>query len=144
MAFAAAALPYLMAGAAVMGTVASVQAAKANADNANMEADSIATGAAYDERQQRRQLGLMRGQANAQAAASGVDITSGSPLLLELDRVKQSELEALNTRRSGQIGVTSKRFQAEMYKQSIPYLIAGGAAQGGSSILSSYVRTPRP
>lgn len=80
------------------------------------------------------------GQANAQVAASGVDITSGSPLLLELDRVKQSELEALNTRRSGQLGATSKRFQAGQYKQSIPYLIAGGAAQGGTSILNSYVR----
>ena len=82
----------------------------------------------------------MRGEANARAAASGVDITSGSPLLLELDRVKQSELEALNTRRTGQLCATSKRFQASQYKQSIPYLSAGGAAQGATSILGSYVR----
>lgn len=95
---------------------------------------------AGDERQQRRLNALYRGAAIAKGAASGVAIASGSPLLHELDRVRQTEIEALNIRLRGQNAAVATRFQSRMTRKQIPWQILGGVTQAGSSILSSYAR----
>lgn len=126
--------------ATALGTIgqtsSSVIAQDVNAKSLDSEGRSIADQAAFDERQQRRLSRLSMGQAIAQGAASGVAITSGSPLLQELDRVKQNEIEALSIRRLGQIGQSTKRFQSRMTRKQIPFTILGGAAQLGSQATS--------
>lgn len=117
----------------VGGTIAKVQEADLTAKGLQSEARSIEEQARFDETQQRRQNRLMLGQANAQAAASGVQITSGSPLLLELDRVKQAEIEALSIRRAGSIAAESRRYGARLARRSIPWTILGGILGAGSS-----------
>ena len=137
------------AGLGILGTVGStagqVMASDVQAKALNAEGRSVAVQAAFDETQQRRKNALMLGEANATGAGAGVDISSGSPLLHELDRIKQSEIEALNIRRSGQNVVASKQFEARMVRRQIPFQIMGGVAQSGS-ILSTYagggVRAP--
>jgi len=118
-------------------TFSNVQATRTNAKGLELEAKSIEMQAAFDERQQRRLNKLEQGKANTIAAASGIDISSGSPLLMELDRVKQGEIEALSIRRAGAMGAASKRFAARMERRSIPWKILGGVTQSGS-ILSQY------
>jgi len=119
-------------------TIANVQASDVQAKALDAEARSVKAQTEFEEEQQRRKNRLLLGQANAQAAASGIDISSGSPLLLELDRVKQTEIEALNIRRSGENKVAALNFQRRLVRRQIPFQILGGLAQGGS-ILSSYV-----
>ena len=125
-----------MAGTAG-GTIAKVQEADLTAKSLQSEARSIDQRTAFDETQQRRQNRLMLGEANAQAAASGVQITSGSALLLELDRVKQSEIEALSIRQAGKMRADSLRYGARLARRSIPYTILGGTLQGGSAGLGA-------
>lgn len=125
-----------MAGTAG-GTIAKVQEADLTAKSLQSEARSIDQRTAFDETQQRRQNRLMLGEANAQAAASGVQITSGSALLLELDRVKQSEIEALSIRQAGKMRADSLRYGARLARRSIPYTILGGMLQGGSAGLGA-------
>lgn len=115
-------------------TVAEVQAADISAKSQQAEARSIEEQAAFDERQQRRQARLLQGQANAIGAASGIDISSGSSLLMELDRAKQSEIEAQVIRRSGNIAAQGKRYGARLARRSIPFTVAGKAFKAGSML----------
>lgn len=130
------------AGLQVLGSVGStivnVQASDVNAKQLDAKARSIDQQTDFDVMQQRRDNTLFLGEQNANAVASGVAITSGSPLLKELDRVKQTEMQAQNIRASGQNAAAATRFQSKMTRRQIPFQIFGGAAQAGSSILSSY------
>jgi hypothetical protein len=114
------------------GAYANIQAAKMNSKAMEAEASSIDETTKMQETQQRRVNALYLGKANATAAASGLDMSSGSPLLMELDRVKQTELEAYNVRRGGALQAMSARFGAKMQRQAIPGYIFRGAAEGGS------------
>lgn len=115
-------------------TVSEIQAADISAKSQQAEARSIEEQAAFDERQQRRQARLMQGQANAIGAASGIDISSGSSLLMELDRAKQSEIEAQGIRRSGKIGADAKRYGARLARRSVATTAVGKAFKAGSML----------
>lgn len=121
----------------VGSTTADVMASDVNAKGKQAQARSVQAQAEFDETQTRRRNQLLLGEAIAQGAASGVSISSGSPLLMELDRVKQTEIEALNIRRSGQNAANALRFDARMIRRRIPFQILGGVAKSGS-ILSQY------
>lgn len=123
---------------AVGSTVANIRSAKANAAGLEYEARTIEDQAKFDAMQERRKQKILQGQGNAITAASGLDPTSGSPLLMELDRVRQGELEVQSIARSGRVAATTKRYGADLQRGSIPYSILGGAAQGGS-ILTQYM-----
>lgn len=130
------AIPMIMQGVGTAGgTIAKVQEADLTAKGLQAEARSIEAQAAFDETQQRRKNRLILGEANAQAAASGVQVTSGSPLLLELDRVKQAEIEALSIRRAGSIQAEGRRYGARLARRSIPWTILGGMMQAGSGAM---------
>ena len=117
-----------------VGTMLSgISQANAQAKGARAEAKSIEEQAAFQEGQSRRQSRMLIGKQVASGAASGVDITSGSPLFMELDSVRQSELEALNIRHQGALGSASKKFEARMAKAKIPGIIMGGVAQAGGA-----------
>jgi len=115
-------------------TVAELQAADISAKSQQAEARSIEQQAAFDERQQRRQARLMQGKANAIGAASGIDISSGSSLLMELDRAKQSEIEAQGITRSGSIAAQGKRYGARLARRSVATTAAGKAFKAGSML----------
>lgn len=126
-------------GIGIIGeTSAGVISQDVNAKALDSQGRSIIDQAAFDERQQRRASSLSMGQAIAQGAGSGVAITSGSPLLQELDRVKQNEIEALSIRRQGQIGQMVTHFQSRMTRKQIPFTILGGTtkllSQGADSV----------
>lgn len=128
-------------------TKASVEAANARAAVARLEAESIRQKAAFDEQQARRRALLIMGKTRAITAAGGVDLSRGSPLFVDLDNTRQMEIEALNIRRSGELGASAKEYEATLAKSSVPGTILAGAATGTGSILSSwlpYIRnTPR-
>lgn len=126
------------AALSVLGSVGSmlsgISQANAQAEGARAEAKSIEEQAAFQEGQSRRQSRMLIGKQIAAGAASGVDITSGSPLFMELDSVRQAELDALNIRHQGALGSASKRFEARMAKARIPGIIMGGISQAGGSL----------
>jgi hypothetical protein len=114
------------------------------------QAKSQEDAAAYEERQFRRKAALLLGKQHAVYAASGVDTTSGSPLLMELDSVRQAELEAQNIRRGGNVAAASSRFEsglakyrANYYSSSIAPAVIGNVAQGTGSVLSQWMKYSR-
>ena len=124
--------------------------AKSNQKAADTEAQARLDAAAFSEQQFRRRAAIVLGKQRAITAASGVDPTSGSPMLQELDSVRQAELEALNIRRQGDVGAATSRFEGGIFKMrgrfasgQIPGQIAGGAFSAGESILSQWERRSR-
>lgn len=130
------------------------KAAKAEAKMREQEAENFRQSAAYEERQYRRRIDILLGKQAAIGAAAGLDITSGSPLLMELANVRQKEMEAQNIRRTGAVNASAQEFEARLaryrarqFGQQGTYAIAGGAAKAGGSILSgwsSYSGTQKP
>lgn len=115
-------------------TNARVQSAKSNANLSEMEAQSLEQAAQYNAMQANRQHKLAQGSANAQVAASGVSVSSGSPLFMELDRVKQGALDVAAIKRSGDVAASGKRYEGQLYKSSIPGIYAGGVASAGTAL----------
>ena len=139
---------------AAVTTYAAVQASQQQADiqssikkQKELDAEAARDSAAFMERQERRRLGLLLGKQQAISAASGVDISVGSPLLQEIDFVQQAELEALNVRRGGALAAGERtfesriaRFQGETARRAIPLQIASGAFSAASSGALAYSR----
>jgi len=109
-------------------TAASTMATTTNARILSQEANAAEYDAQQQEIQNRRQWSLERGKANAGVAAGGVSLSSGSPLLMELDRAKQSEIEALSIRRAGKMRAQGLNFNARMERKSRAWKIFGGSA----------------
>lgn len=122
----------MMVGGTYLKTIATVQARDIAAKSADEEANSVEQAALVSERQSRRDSSLVTGKANAIVAASGLSLKSGSPLLMELDRAKQAEIEALSIRRSGQMQAASKRYESRLQRRQIPFDILGGFLNAGS------------
>ena len=118
----------LQAGGTVTSTIGQVQAARTEADIAEQQAISIREQAGFEERQSRREARRILGKQLATTAAAGVSTTSGSPLMQQLDLVRQAELNAEGIRRRGQMGFEAKRFEAKSARARIPGIIAGGAS----------------
>lgn len=123
------------------------KAAKQEAQFREQEAESARQSAAYDERQYRRRATLLLGKQNAILGASGMDISSGSPLLLELDSVRQAELEALNIRQRGASAGYGREQEARLARMRAAYAgnqkgyaIAGGVTSASSSILGGWAK----
>jgi len=121
----------------VMGTGSQLAANKANAQSTEMEAQNVEQNAALQERQFRRSAGLQAGEGRAIAAASGVRMDTGSPLLQQLDFAKQSEIEAQTIRRTGTMQAGALRYGSRMLNRSNLFTGLSGGMQGGS-ILSSF------
>lgn len=126
-----------LAGAFMKGG-AQAGAAEAGAQLAEVQGKSAVEQARFQERQYRREADLTSGKANAITAASGVALGYGSPLLMELDRAKQKEVEALNIRRTGKIIAGEKQYEADYLRRSKKYSLLGSFLEGGS-ILTSFV-----
>ena len=148
---AAAATTAAAAGAGTLGTIGTIlqgvgalgalSAANNQAIGASRAAKTTAKtfkqNAAFEEAQARRLASMSMGSMVATSAASGVDVTSGSPLFMELDSARQSELDAMNIRRQGNLASQAKRFEARMARAQIPGNFLLAASRGGS-ILSNW------
>ena len=119
-------------------TSANVSSLKAQSQAAEAEAASIGETTAMLERESRRTSLLASGKGRAIAASSGLDPSSGSPLMNDLENARQSELEALQIRRTGTLAQQGKQFQSQLAKKSIPGAIAAGVGQFGS-ILTNWM-----
>lgn len=121
------------------------KAAKAEGKLREQEAENFRQSAAYEERQYRRRIDILLGKQNAIGAAAGLDITSGSPLLMELANVRQKEMEAQNIRRTGAVNASAQefevrlaRYRARQFGQQGTYAIAGGAMKAGGTVLGGW------
>ena len=128
-------------GGAAVGAAGAAGSNKFNAASAEWAAKQSEEDALFEETQQRRELRLRMGEANALGAASGVSIATGTPLLLELDRAKQAELQALHTRYQGTVKAAGYRGQAGLYESKTKYDLAGAALEG-TSILTEWAGKP--
>ncbi len=129
----AAAIPLVMMGVAMAGTALSAygQYRQGQAQAAASEYNAAATEekGKYEETQARDRLRHLLGTQRALYAKAGVDITSGSPLLVMADTASKGEQEALNIRRGYQTEAGIDRFYAKQYKRA-------GMIGGGSTFLT--------
>lgn len=121
--------------------------ARADQRAASIEAQSRRDAAAYEEQRFRTRAARLIGKQNAIYGASGVDPSVGSPLLMQLDSVRQAELEALNIRRTGQIGALTAdyagsiaNYRGQWSAQQSSAALAGGVLQAGTSLLGAWSR----
>lgn len=119
----------------VMGTIGNVQATDINAKLLDVQSRDILDRGAFEERQFRREASFVEGRNRAVTAASGVDISRGSPLFAALDFVKQRELEAQSIRRNTKYESDMAKFQSRMERRKIPFQIAEGILGGVGSVL---------
>lgn len=139
MAEAAGAFLAIQAIGAIGQTIGQYNVAEQTAKGAEQEALSLQDTMASMERQARRRSGLASAKGRAIAAASGIDPGSGSPLLVDLENARQSELEALDIRRIGAVGVQQKQYQAQLARAAKPGIILGGVSSG-ASILGNWAK----
>lgn len=161
------ALGFMIASVAIaivgagVSTWQTLEARKQQADEAEAiseqkeeEAQQARDAAAFAEQQHRRRIAIVRGKNIAAEAAAGIDISSGSPLIQEIDLTEQAELEALNIRRGGAAAASGRVFESRIAKfrrdtarAAMPLDIAGGAltaARGATSAYGSYASASRP
>jgi|SRR6266850_6239850 len=118
-----------------------------------IEAQIAKENSMFEAGQARRRAVIALGKQSAIFAAAGIDPTSGSPLAMEVDQVKQMEMEALNIERGGvntarsiQASAASTQFEANIakYRASLakgilPFEIANVITQGVGGLSSSYL-----
>ena len=129
--------------------------AEADKKAAKFEAQSRRDAAAFEEARFRTRAARLIGKQQAIYGASGVDTTVGSPLLMQLDSVRQAELESMNIRRTGQAGAIMADYSGSMAEyrsqwsgQQSSAAIAGGVVQAGTSLMGAWSRmspsSPKP
>lgn len=115
-----------------LDTYSNVMASDVQAKSMQAKARSIEEDTKFQVQQQQREVKIAAGSNVATMAASGLDITRGSPLFRQLDFAKQSEIEKQSIQRSGTIEANNARFNARLIRRQIPFQIARGAMQSAS------------
>jgi hypothetical protein len=128
----AAAGPIMQVAGTGLNTYSNVMASDVNAKSLQAQARSVEENTKFEVQQQQREAKIQAGTNNATMAATGLDITRGSPLFQQLDFAKQAEIEKQSIQRSGNIEAANKRFDARMTRRQIPFQIARGAMQSAS------------
>jgi hypothetical protein len=82
---------------------------------AELEAEAMRQKGGFEERESRRRSSIILAKKRALAAAGGVSLTSGSPLMAELDHIRQAEIEALGIRTTAETAalVTERKGQIQ-------------------------------
>jgi hypothetical protein len=126
-------LALILGGVGIAGqTLASMRAGRLEAGMAEAEAASIREAAAAEEAQSRRASARAMAKGRAIGAAAGLDLASGSPLLLDLENAKQAELEAQRIRRRGEQLAFAKTLEARMARRGAEAAVFTGLTQGAS------------
>jgi len=84
----------------------------------------------------RRQIRLL-GQARAIRGSTGVDLLTGSPLLVDDDTINEIVFQTENIRRNGQVQATRLEQQASLTRTSGSAALASSVFLGGGSLLTS-------
>lgn len=128
--------------ASVGGSLAGAKASE-NVSNYNVKvAENNATAerqrAAYDAGLQRDQVRRVVGAQRAAGAASGLDITSGTPVAVLGDTAKQGELDVLARLYSGESAATAYQNDARRMKAEGRAQKQAGFINAGTSLLSGF------
>ena len=141
-----AAIPYIALGLTGLGTVTSAvsqyQQGKAqqsayeqNAEISRQNAVAVEKQAAYEEGIQREKANALKSRQRALYAKAGVDITSGSPLLVMAEDMERAEADAQAIRYGGNVKKTGYLNQANMYDWSGEQAYSAGKTGAFSTIL---------
>lgn len=131
---------------AVSSADAQRRAAHTNADIARQKGKIAADQANVNEDAQRRRAQLILGQQRAAAAESGSDLSTGTNADLAAQSATNAELDALNIRYQGKLGILSNNEQAGLDDMraddasNAQYLNAASSALSG---YGSYVKSQR-
>ena len=101
-------------------------------------ADVAEQKAAYEEGQSRLRWKRLMGQQLALYAKAGVDISSGSPLLVMSQQAAEGELEALNIRYSGENVANIERWYGKKAKRAGEIGAWSTLLTGGGFMASQY------
>lgn len=89
------------------------KAVEAESKQREYDAQAALEEAAFEEKQHRRRVALLRAETASVYAAAGYVPSSGTPLIQDIDIAQQGELEALSIKRAGQISSNVAQFQSE-------------------------------
>ena len=130
-----------VAGAAI-SAVDAIQSGRAEQQRADLQADierqkakRELENAAVREEDLRRKTSQLMGQRRAILGASGVDPSSGSPLLVSEDFAAEAELQALRIRSGGELSATRLEQQANLFRLSGRQAGRAGFVRGGALLL---------
>jgi hypothetical protein len=107
-----------------------------NAKVAEAEGEAAEQKAEYDAEQSRRKFKAILGEQVLNYSKAGVDITSGSPLLLLSAQAKEGERERQEIMYEGKTWATRARNQARIYGMTGNSAYRAGQIGAGSSFLS--------
>lgn len=121
------------------------RAANQNADIQEQAADAARKKAAYDEQMHRERIEKILSAQRALYGKSGVDMSSGSALLVAEDTASQGELDALAIRYGGDVDAARLRSGANLSRMQgsdaqTAGMIGAGATllQGASNTMKTY------
>lgn len=138
----------MMAAGTLISMVGQVKAGMDQKKMANYQArvadvnaqNALAIGASEEERI-RREGRRVRQNQKAQIAAAGLDVTAGSPLLLQVNAAEETELAALDARLSGQMTADQqtrdaavRRAEGKLAFTNALFGAASTAFKGGGSV----------
>lgn len=140
MAVVAAPVMIAMAVAAqAMQTASQIQAQKANAAAADIEAKQLEQSGKMEMAAERQRNTETLSKQRAIVAASGVGTTIGTPLENALNSAFEGEMNALRIGYGYEQKRQVAKFQRNYYRSTIPGIAIQGGLKMGSSILSSYM-----
>jgi hypothetical protein len=144
-----AAIPYIALGITALGTGFSAygqyqqgkaqrEAYEQNAEISRQNAIAAEKQAAYEEGIQREKADALKSRQRALYAKAGVDITSGSPLLVMAEDMEKAEMDAQAIRYSGNVkktGYLNKANLSEFYGEQAE---SAGKSGAFSTLLSGF------
>ena len=143
------AIPYIALGAMALGTVTSAvgqyqqgkaqkEAYEANAAIDRANATAVEKQAAYEEGIQREKADALKSRQRALYAKAGVDISSGSPLLVMAEDMERAEADAQAIRYSGNVKKTSYLNKANLSDFYGEQAYSAGKTGAFSTVLSGF------
>lgn len=125
------------AAASLYGGIQANQQAKAQASIYNQQAERERQQAKADEEEFRNQQQRAMARRRAVMGASGVDLSTGSPLLASEDFASETELQALKIRNGGEVRGTRLQQQAALTAAKGRSDMTSGFIRGGSLLFSA-------
>ncbi len=139
-AIAALAMSAVGTGVSALGQIQKGKTEKAageyNARVSEANAAAIEKKTVYEEEQSRDKLKRLMGTQRALYAKAGVDITSGSPLLVLADTAAEGEKEAKMIRYGGDVEATQQKNQARLQRLYGSSAYSSGLIGAGSTFFS--------
>ena len=104
------------------------------------EADAVAARrkADYEEKESRKRLQALMGTQRTLYAKAGVDLSSGSPLLVLAETAAEGEEEAMNIRWGGDVAVAEEKNKATLNRFYARQTVKAGKRAAWSTALSSF------